>query len=227
MKNLVALGLLFFCSVACAQTTLTYTGQRMFLVGENLGNFEIDPFANNPPLLYQLTGTITLSAPLAPNLVNAQISPLAVNFIDKSVFFGPLQTGSVFLYFSTDQSGKITGWNLTFLMQGGLAAIRSSGDEETVSVGCEQSDQTQGVCTALFQGPAGFWAQSALYQSPAVLAYNCISDTNMAPVSTSHFMLSKNANGSGAICQYPKVVPSTWYISTTKGWVQISTLKIQ
>ena len=104
---------LALCASAGAQTctTLAYIGapQSTLVRAEGPGN---DYFFNAP-----LIGTVTLSAPLAPNLANAIVVPIAWDFSTAQV---GLNSASAYVSgvpgsfsFSTDANGNIVGWTFS------------------------------------------------------------------------------------------------------------------
>jgi hypothetical protein len=137
--------------VASAQT-YDYTGLPMS------GTACCYPYPYSPPTGGELIldGTITLSAPLAPNLVDAPVTPTYALFslngysAGGSVFpgtldFGPTATDYILLAntmdFSTNGSGRITGWNIELFTPGTggytppywTATSTSAGDSGTLN----------------------------------------------------------------------------------------------
>ncbi len=81
-----------------------------------------------------LSGTITLSAPLSPNAVNATVTPLSWNFsaeLSTLVPNGGYTTAST--SFSTDANGNITGWNVQIWYNAPAGISFSNGFNSTPS----------------------------------------------------------------------------------------------
>jgi hypothetical protein len=138
--------------LAASAQTYDYTGQGMS------GTACCYPYPYSPPTGGELIldGTITLSAPLAPNLVDAPVTPTYALFslngysAGGSVFpgtldFGPTATDYILLAntmdFSTNGSGRITGWNIELFTPGTggytppywTATSTSAGDSGTLN----------------------------------------------------------------------------------------------
>jgi hypothetical protein len=97
-------------SGACADT-VTYT-----FTGKDFTNAH-DPFT----LSENVTGTITFAAPLAANLDLSSVTPASFIFTAgpetlTNLTYNP---GFSHLEFTTDASGKITGWNIDVALGGG------------------------------------------------------------------------------------------------------------
>jgi hypothetical protein len=138
--------------LAASAQTYDYTGLTMS------GPACCYPYPYSPPTGGELIldGTITLSAPLAPNLVDAPVTPTYALFslngysAGGSVFpgtldFGPTATDYILLAntmdFSTNGSGRITGWNIELFTPGTggytppywTATSTSAGDSGTLN----------------------------------------------------------------------------------------------
>jgi hypothetical protein len=160
--------------VASAQT-YDYTGQGMS------GTACCYPWPYSPPTPggLILDGTITLSAPLAPNLVDAPVTPTYAVFslngysAGGSVFpgtldFGPTATDYILLAntmdFSTNGSGQITGWNIALFTPGTggytppywTATSTSAGDSGTL-VEPTGFNITDAVTTVASNATSGSW----------------------------------------------------------------------
>lgn len=59
-----------------------------------------------------VSGSITLSAQLAPNLVNVVVNPIAFSFTDGLNILDNATTTTTFFRFSTDANGLPTEWNV-------------------------------------------------------------------------------------------------------------------
>jgi hypothetical protein len=91
--------------------TFTYTGK-------DFTNAH-DPFT----LSENVTGTITFAAPLAANLNLSSVTPASFSFTAgpetlTNLTYNP-SSGFSHLDFTTDASGKITGWDITVALGGG------------------------------------------------------------------------------------------------------------
>jgi hypothetical protein len=69
----------------------------------------------------KINGSLTLAAPLAPNLSSAAISPTSFSFTDGNLFWtnqnaSPLFPNSSPFVVSTDANGNITAWNILLLL---------------------------------------------------------------------------------------------------------------
>jgi hypothetical protein len=141
------------------------------------------PYPYSPPTPGGLTldGAITLSAPLAPNLVDAPVTPTYAVFslngysAGGSVFpgnlqFGPTATDYILLAntmdFSTNRSGQITGWNIELFTPGATPSLveppywtatsTSAGDTGTLVVPTG-FNITDAVTTVASNATAGSW----------------------------------------------------------------------
>jgi hypothetical protein len=86
---------------ARANTIYTYTGNPFTVFG---GTYACPPQCG-------VTGSLTLTNPLAANLSNVSITPTSFSFTDGSTTWTNLSvTGTTFVHFSTDSKGNITTW---------------------------------------------------------------------------------------------------------------------
>lgn len=171
-------------------TTYDYTGAAMS--GTQIGEI-VPPDGSEGSLPYccaALTGTFTLASPLAPDLVNAQVTPLTATFsflglaaggplfpANPTMQFGP-QGNTPVLFgntfdLSTNSSGQITAWDLN-LGTGAVAGephwqatITSTGDAGTYT-----PPSLHGIGYDLSNAVAGDWSiqggtQAAPEISPA------------------------------------------------------------
>lgn len=219
--------LLLLAGAAHAQvTTLTYQGGPLNALG---AAFREGPICE---LRLCLTGTITLSGPLAANLfgpgsdqVGAQMTPM--NFQLTYGDGGPPYFVSGLAWFSTDAEGHITGWLIVATSQDGSAYLVSSSGGDTVT-GAGSPYPLYSIA-----GP-GTWTQSALAAPPppppaTVKVLDCAGYKVIAPSSTAILNVSPNPTGSPSECKLPGSVPGSWYVKTTTNgghsWAWTTTLE--
>jgi hypothetical protein len=162
--------------LAASAQTYDYTGLPMS------GTSCCYPYPYSPPAPGELIldGAITLSAPLAPNLVDAPVAPtyavFSINEIsaggslypqNSTLQFGPTAATYILfastMDFSTNGSGQITGWNIELNTPGAgyytppywTATSTSAGDSGTLNTnGYNITDQ---VVTVASNKTAGSW----------------------------------------------------------------------
>jgi hypothetical protein len=175
--------------LAASAQTYDYTGQGMS------GTACCYPYPYSPPTPggLILDGTITLSAPLAPNLVDAPVTPTYAVFslngyaAGGSAFpgylqFGPTATDYILLAstmdFSTNGSGQIIGWNIGLFTPGATPSLHeppywsatstSAGDTGTLVVPTG-FNITDAVTTVASNATAGSWtAAPEIDPTPAI-----------------------------------------------------------
>ncbi len=85
-------------------------------------------YSNTGPIAYatptDLSGSVVFTNPLAPNLINAQVTPLSYSFAG----FNPGDANAVF-DFSTNSAGAITGWSINLHTDLQYAVINSVDDQ--------------------------------------------------------------------------------------------------
>ena len=102
--GLAALLLCVMASTADADTALTFTGSPFTTV--------VDPGHQLPAGLSELTGSLTLSAPLGADF-NGAVTPLAFSFADGSTTISNLNGGVFQATFVTDHNGQVISWGLS------------------------------------------------------------------------------------------------------------------
>ena len=186
---------------------------------------------------------VVLTAPLAPNLVNALIPPLsmrissvsltgqiaenAANYPIGSLPTYPLtamtETPSQYAFFvTTNNKGAITAWNFFFsAVDASNTSYYFSGNNVndlmilTYASGTGYSESSIG-----FGGSGGTWTQSALAAPPppppaTVKVLDCTGYKVIAPSSSAILNVSPSASGSPSECKLPGSVPGSWYVKTT------------
>jgi hypothetical protein len=110
-----------------------------------------------------ITGSFTLSSPLAANLSSATVTPLAISFSDGvQEYVSPPSAPPETFAISTDSSGKIIAWDILMLTPGPLLLT-------TNGLGFGACDATaQGLQVTFFAcGTDGFDATNAALVSGA------------------------------------------------------------
>lgn len=119
----------------------------------------------------RVTGTFTLSSPLAPNLVDATFTPLTYSFFDGVNTLDPANSTAVFHLFYTDASGNIVAWNMGAIdptyyspseyltIGGGISYPPESGGQDT---SCSTGGIYGPYCATQFTGPGlpGTWVRT-------------------------------------------------------------------
>jgi hypothetical protein len=162
-----------------ASTTYTYTGND-FTVITCVGNCPGPAFSTSD----FISGSFTLSSPLAPKLDEVSIFPSSFTFTDGPDTFtsgDPLisvcNCSPSFSNFSTDASGNITAWNIMLTLGELGAASLTTVDANlgvirglTVSDSANFSDNTPdgftGQNAASNMGDAGTWTASTTSSAP-------------------------------------------------------------
>jgi hypothetical protein len=169
---------------ARADATYDYTGAAMS--GTQTGYFGGDfDFESLPYCCMALDGSLTLSSPLAPNLIDSIVVPVAMTFNiggqteggmrfqyppDPTLEYQPTQdilSVNTVLFansveFSTDSVGAVIGWSLSLntpypqFSGGSTAFVTSAGDREQVA-----PDAPQGTSYAVANTAAGTWIEHA------------------------------------------------------------------
>jgi hypothetical protein len=188
-SKMVGVAVLIVTPLAASAQTYDYTGQGMS--GTTYG----DPWPYSPPIPggLQLDGTITLSAPLAPNLVDAPVTPTYAVFslngysaggpaFPGNLQFGPTANNYILLGnamdFSTNSSGQITAWNIELFTPGPYGYLSppdwsvtstSAGDTGTLVVP-DGDNITDAATTIASNTTAGSWAAAPEISSTAAFS---------------------------------------------------------
>jgi len=108
----------------CAQVALAETCTTLTYVGAPLTGVSVtysgQPGDSGIPIASPIIGTVTLAAPLAPNLKSATVVPASWDFsqelvgLDSTSFVCSYTEGHCSKFvFSTDAAGKIIGWDMS------------------------------------------------------------------------------------------------------------------
>ena len=204
MKTKIALAVSLALSSSAFADDLVYQSQTLAGTASIINGSQ----NNSSPINDIFTITVTISGPLAPNLNNQMITPqswivscqncveaLSSNPTNNTVSPPAIYiaaTAAVFL-FSTDSTGKITGWNFGISgnssVSDGMGGFISQNNGSFSSGDFGTSDQ---VTSAGHQyvvntsGPAGTWSQSSLSNPapppPAVVSPPVITPSQSGPI---------------------------------------------
>jgi hypothetical protein len=162
-----------------ASTTYTYTGND-FTTITCVANCPSPAFATSD----FISGSFTLSSPLAPNLDEVSIFPSSFTFTDGPDTFtsgNPLisvcNCSPSFSNFSTDASGNITAWNIMLTLgelgaaslttvDAYLGVVRGTTVEDSANFSDNTPDGFTGQNAAQNTGDAGTWTASATSSAP-------------------------------------------------------------